>query len=139
MKHAGYSVYEEFYLNDHGVQMNLFAKSIAIRYKQELGCDASMPDDAYGGAYIIDIAKEIIDSDGDKWLQVSEDEIISAFREIGKNKMLSQLKNTLKVFGNNFDLFFSESSLYDDNDNKVQKAINKFEDLGLIYKKDGAT
>lgn len=66
MRHAGFNVYEEFYLNDHGVQMNIFANSIAVRYMQELGVNVKMPDEAYGGEYVKCIAKEIIKVDGDK-------------------------------------------------------------------------
>ena len=66
MRHVGYDVFEEFYVNDHGVQMGLFAKSISIRYLQALGEDIKMPDDCYGGAYVKDIAQKIIDEDGEK-------------------------------------------------------------------------
>lgn len=66
MRHVGYDVYEEFYLNDHGVQMQLFAKSIYLRYLQLLGQDVEMPDDCYGGKYVIEIAQDIVDRDGDK-------------------------------------------------------------------------
>ena len=66
MRHAGYHVYEEFYLNDHGVQMNLFGKSISVRYLQALDQDAEMPEDCYGGEYVKDIAEDIKNTDGDK-------------------------------------------------------------------------
>lgn len=132
-------VYEEFYLNDHGVQMDLFANSIVVRYLQELGQDVEMPDDSYGGAYVVDIAKNIIKTDGDKWLSGSEDVRLASFKQIGMNTMLDEIKNTLKVFGNNFDMFFSESSLYEASPNKVEQAIVKLDKKGLVYQKDGAT
>ena len=60
LKHVGINVYQEFYVNDHGVQMTLFAKSINVRYLQELGHDVPLPDDLYGGEYVKDLANNII-------------------------------------------------------------------------------
>lgn len=139
MKHAGYNVYQEFYLNDHGVQMNLFANSIYLRYLQEFGQDVELPDDAYGGDYVKEIAQEVKANDGDKWLNTQKGEAIAAFREIGMNKMLNQIKQTLEFFGNDFDMFYSESSLYVGSPNKVDDAIAEFKSKDLIYEKDGAT
>lgn len=139
MRHAGYHVYEEFYLNDHGVQMNLFGKSISVRYLQALGQDAEMPEDCYGGEYVKDIAEDIKNTDGDKWAKVEEDARIEAFKKIGQDKMVAQLQQTLKQFGTKFDLYFSESSLYDGKETKVDKAIAEFKKNDLVYEKDGAT
>lgn len=139
MRHCGYEVYEEFYLNDHGVQMNLFANSIAVRYMQALGQDVELPDESYGGEYVKDIAQDIIDADGDKWLDVDEDARIEAFKKIGQDKMVAQLQQTLKQFGTKFDLYFSESSLYNGKTTKVDKAIEEFKKNDLLYEKDGAT
>lgn len=133
MRHAGYDVYEEFYVNDHGVQMKLFANSIYIRYLQLLGEDIKMPDDGYGGQYIIDIAKQIVDEYGDKY----KDGDLDFFKCYGYKITFGELKHTLEVFGNEFDLFFSESKLYDDG--LVEKALKAFESKGLIYEKDNAT
>lgn len=141
MKHAGYDVYEEFYVNDHGVQMKLFAKSISVRYLQELGQDVQMPDDSYGGQYVKDIAHSIFEADGDKWAHVDETERLAAFKKIGQEKMMAQLKETLDIFDTQFDLFFSESALYDKDEsgkNAVEKALDEFANKGLSYKDQGA-
>ena len=139
MRHAGFEVYEEFYLNDHGVQMNIFANSIAVRYMQELGVEAQMPDEAYGGEYVKEIAHEIVKLDGDKWLNVEDGARIEAFKKIGQDRMIAELQQTLKQFGTKFDLYFSESSLYDGKTTKVHKAIEEFKKKDLVYEKDGAT
>ena len=73
MRHAGYDVSEEFYINDHGVQMDVFGNSVSVRYQQLLGRDVEMPEKCYGGSYVADIAQGIIDRDGDKWLGVPRD------------------------------------------------------------------
>ena len=142
MRHAGYRVYEEFYVNDHGVQMDVFGNSIAVRYLQLLGYDVQMPETCYGGGYVKDIAQAIIDEDGDTWVDVSEDERMVAFREYGYKAMLRNVQNTLKRFGTHMECFFSERTLYvPDAEGKtaVDRALDAFSAQGYIFEKDGAT
>ena len=142
MRHAGYSVDEEFYINDQGNQMNVFGNSVVVRYQQLLGQDVEMPEACYGGAYIKDIAQAIIDADGDKWLDANEDERLVAFRERGYGMMLDSVKDTLSTFGNNFDTWFSERSLFvvDENgETKQQRAFDVMNEKGLLFEAEGAT
>ena len=142
MRHAGYSVDEEFYINDQGNQMNVFGNSVVVRYQQLLGQDVEMPEACYGGAYIKDIAQAIIDADGDKWLDANEDERLVAFRERGYAMMLDSVKDTLSTFGNNFDTWFSERSLFvaDENgETKQQRAFDVMNEKGLLFEAAGAT
>ena len=142
MRHAGYSVDEEFYINDQGNQMNVFGNSVVVRYQQLLGQDDEMPEACYGGAYIKDIAQAIIDADGDKWLDANEDERLVAFRERGYAMMLDSVKDTLSTFGNNFDTWFSERSLFvaDENgETKQQRAFDVMNEKGLLFEAEGAT
>lgn len=142
MRHAGYSVDEEFYINDQGNQMNVFGNSVVVRYQQLLGQDVEMPEACYGGAYINDIAQAIIDADGDKWLDANEDERLVAFRERGYAMMLDSVKDTLSTFGNNFDTWFSERSLFvaDENgETKQQRAFDVMNEKGLLFEAEGAT
>ena len=142
MRHAGYSVDEEFYINDQGNQMNVFGNSIVVRYQQLLGQDVEMPEACYGGAYIKDIAQAIIDADGDKWLDANEDERLVYFRERGYAMMLDSVKDTLSTFGNNFDTWFSERSLFvaDENgETKQQRAFDVMNEKGLLFEAEGAT
>lgn len=142
MRHAGYSVDEEFYINDQGNQMNVFGNSVVVRYQQLLGQDVEMPEACYGGAYIKDIAQAIIDTDGDKWLDADEDERLVNFRERGYAMMLDSVKNTLSTFGNNFDTWFSERSLFvagEDGETKQQRAFDVMNEKGLLFEAEGAT
>lgn len=142
MRHAGYEVDEEFYINDQGNQMNVFADSLVVRYQQALGLDVEMPEASYGGGYVKDLAQQIVDEDGDKWLSVDADERRVAFRERGYAAMLASVKGTLAAFGNNFDTWFSERSLFvegEDGQNKVQRAFNVMKERGYIYENEGAT
>ena len=142
MRHAGYSVDEEFYINDQGNQMNVFGNSIVVRYQQMLGQDVEMPEACYGGAYIKDIAQAIIDEDGSKWLDADEQERLIDFRERGYAMMLDTVKNTLSTFGNHFDTWFSERSLFVPDENgttKQQRAFDVMNEKGFLYESDGAT
>ncbi|MEE8722139.1 MAG: arginine--tRNA ligase [Eggerthellaceae bacterium] len=142
MRHAGYDVSEEFYINDHGTQMDVFANSIVVRYLQILGHDVEMPEKCYGGGYVRDLAQQIVDEDGDKWADVPEDERHEAFRQMGYHKMLTLTQQTLEGFGNHFDTWFSESSLYrknDEGESAVDRALAAMRDKGCLYDKDGAT
>lgn len=142
MRFAGYEVYEEFYVNDHGVQMDVFANSIVVRYLQLCGQDIEMPEKCYGGAYVRDIAQQIIDEDGTKWVDADAAEREHNFRERGYRAMLDSVKDTLSGFGNGFECFFSERSLYvpgEDGKSAVDHALEAFDAAGYIYEDEGAT
>ena len=141
LRHAGYDVYEEFYVNDHGVQMDVFGNSIVVRYQQALGQDVEMPEKCYGGGYVMDIAQEIIAADGDKWLSADPAERHEHFREYGYKRMLEIVRETLEGFGTRFNMFFSERSLYvpgEDGKTPVERAQDAFRAQGYLYEKDGA-
>lgn len=142
MRHAGYDVFEEFYINDHGVQMDLFGTSVAVRYLQLLGHDVDMPKNSYGGGYVKDIAQGIIDRDGERWVEVDEEERMAAFREIAYKEMLENMRHTLEDFGNKFQCWFSERSLYvpdETGESAVSRSLKAMDDKGYVYVLDGAT
>lgn len=142
MRHAGYDVDEEFYINDQGNQMNVFADSLVVRYQQALGQDVEMPEASYGGGYVKELAQQIIDRDGDKWLSVDPDERRHEFREMGYKAMMENVKETLEIFGNHFDTWFSERSLFvadEEGKTKVDRAFEVMNDKGYIFEQDGAT
>ena len=142
MRHAGYDVDEEFYINDQGNQMNVFADSLVVRYQQALGLDVEMPEASYGGGYVKELAQQIIDRDGDKWLSVDPDERRVEFREIGYSAMMENVKETLEIFGNHFDTWFSERSLFvpgEDGKTKVDRAFEAMKEKGYIFEQNGAT
>ena len=141
MRHAGYDVFEEFYINDHGNQMDVFASSVVVRYLQLLGQDIEMPEDCYAGSYVIDIAQAILDEEGEKWLDASEDDRLENFRERAYAYELAEQKRVCDAFGVHFDCWFSERSLYEtDNDGKsaVDRALDAMDAAGYLYEKEGA-
>ena len=142
LRHAGFDVSEEFYINDHGTQMDNFGRSVSVRYEQLCGRDVPMPENCYGGAYVIDIAREILDADGEKWLDVPEEERVVAFRERSYVEMLEHNKAVLSSFGTTFDIWFSERTLYvpdEDGKSAVDRALEAMDAKGYVFQKDGAT
>ena len=142
LRHAGFDVSEEFYINDHGTQMDNFGRSVSVRYEQLCGRDVPMPENCYGGAYVIDIAREILDADGEKWLDVPEEERVVAFRERSYVEMLEHNKAVLSGFRTTFDTWFSERTLYvpdEDGKSAVDHALEAMDAKGYVFQKDGAT
>ena len=142
LRHAGFDVSEEFYINDHGTQMDNFGRSVSVRYEQLCGRDVPMPENCYGGAYVIDIAREILDADGEKWLDVPEEERVVAFRERSYVEMLEHNKAVLSGFGTTFDTWFSERTLYipdEGGKSAVDHALEAMDAKGYVFQKDGAT
>lgn len=142
MRHAGYEVDEEFYINDQGNQMNVFADSLVVRYQQALGLEVEMPEASYGGGYVKDLAQQIIERDGDKWLSVDPDTRRYEFREMGYQAMMNNVKETLEIFGSHFDTWFSERSLFvpdEEGKTKVDRAFEVMKERGYIFEQEGAT
>lgn len=131
MSKAGYTVHREFYVNDGGNQINNLAYSIEARYLQELGMDASMPEDGYHGPEIIKIAKDIIADNGDKY---KEDGFLF-FKEYGLEFLLNGLKEHLDAYRVTFDEWFRERDLYNGD---VETTMDYIRSKGYTYMKDDA-
>ena len=134
---AGYSVEKEYYINDAGAQTRAFARSLYARYQQELGVSVEMPVDGYVGSYMVELAKEIIAKEGDRFLTLPEPEAVSGLGQLGLDRMLGQIRTDLEVLGVTFDIWFSEQSLYDGGQYEKVKSI--LEKGGYVAEKEGAT
>lgn len=134
---AGYDVSREYYINDAGNQINNLALSVEARYFQALGMDKPMPEDGYHGADIIGIGKTLADEFGDKYVNVSDQERFDAFREYGLKYEMEKLKQDLENFRVKFDVWYSETSLYQNG--KIDVALDALRSNGHIYEEDGAT
>ncbi|MBU5444497.1 MULTISPECIES: arginine--tRNA ligase [unclassified Paenibacillus] len=133
---AGYDVTREYYINDAGNQVANLCKSIEVRYKQELGLEADMPEDGYYGEDIKGFAKELIAEKGDALLSLSDEERGVFFRQYGLQKELDKIKRDLGRFGVSFDVWFSETSLYETG--QVEAALEELKAKGQVYEEDGA-
>ncbi|MDM5332308.1 arginine--tRNA ligase [Ureibacillus composti] len=134
---AGFDVSREYYINDAGNQINNLAYSLEARYKQALGLDAEMPEDGYHGADIIEIAKKLVDEFGNSILEKSSEERFEFFRKHGLRLELAKLQNDLENFRVKFDVWYSETSLYENG--KIDVALDKLKANGHVYEEDGAT
>jgi len=134
---AGYRVEKEYYINDAGSQIDAFARSLYIRYQQCLGVNAEMPADGYLGSYMLDLAKEVVAEEGDRFLALPEQEAVSQLGKLGLGKMTKQIKGDLELLGVSFDVWFSEQSLF--GQGQYQKAMALLRDGGYIGEKEDAT
>ncbi|WP_274309072.1 arginine--tRNA ligase [Solibacillus daqui] len=137
MDFAGYAVSREYYINDAGNQINNLAYSLEARYKQALGMDAEMPEDGYHGPDIIEIAGKLAEEFGAAILEKSDEERFKFFREHGLKLELAKLQNDLKNFRVEFDVWYSETSLYENG--KIEVALNKLRENGHVFEEEGAT
>ncbi|GGA64003.1 arginine--tRNA ligase [Ornithinibacillus halotolerans] len=134
---AGFEVEREYYINDAGNQIDNLALSVNARYLQALGKEAEMPEDGYRGADIVEIGKELAQEHGEEWANKSEEERLAFFKEYGLKHTLGKIKTDLDDFGVHFDNWFSERSLY--KNDEIKDVLTKLEAGGYIYEKEGAT
>ncbi len=142
LEHAGWRVQREFYVNDSGVQMDIFAKSVAARYLQHCGREVPFEDEWYQGTYIAEIAEEICQGEGAVWSDADPAEREAHFREKAYAQVLEHLRSVLHGMGVDFDVWFSERSLHapgPDGRSEVDVAMDRLREAGYIYEKDGAT
>jgi len=134
---AGYKVEKEYYVNDAGSQMDAFYRSLYARYQQALKVDAEMPADGYLGDYIVDLAKEIIADEGDKFLSLPEKEAVAEIGKLGLARMLAQIKGDLELLGVSFDVWFRERELFEQG--QYDKVMKLLREGGYIAEREAAT
>ncbi len=126
----GAEVTREYYFNDHGAQIDRFARSLLASAKGE-----EAPEDGYGGDYIAEIAQRVVAAEpgvGD----LPDDEAQEVFRSVGVNLMFDEIKKTLHDFGVDFDVYFHENNLHETG--AVKRAIERLTELGNTYTRDDA-
>jgi len=138
MDWAGFEVSREFYVNDAGNQIEKFALSLDIRYRQLfLGLDAvELPEDSYHGEDIIEIAKEFAQIHGDKYMDASEADRKAALVSYALPKNIEAMRTNLTKYRIEYDTWFRESSLYESGE--LDDTIELMKERGLTYEKDGA-
>ncbi|MFD6223520.1 arginine--tRNA ligase [Nocardia asteroides] len=126
----GAEVTREYYFNDHGAQIDRFAKSLVAAALGE-----PTPADGYAGEYIQDISASIVAAHPDA-LTLPADERHELFRREGVQQMFAQIKQDLHDFGTDFDVYFNESELFASG--AVERAVEQLKNSGNLYEKDGA-
>ncbi len=136
LKFYGHDVYQEFYINDAGSQIQKLGNSLAIRIRQELGEDIDFPSDEierknyYPGDYLIPVAKDYLKTHNGLPEDIQE---LCDFAKDYEEKVQRDLLDKFRV---RFDNFYSELSLH--KSGKVDECVSKLKASGKIYQKDGA-
>lgn len=136
LQYAGYYVEREFYINDAGNQINKFALSLDIRYRQHFGDSIEMPEDAYHGQDIIDHAEKFAEIYGNKYMTVSEEERRQALVDYALPINIKGLEEDLLKYRIKYDTWFKESTLH--NDGSVTEIVELLKERGYTYEQDGA-
>ena len=136
LKAAGFEVTKEYYINDVGKQVEILGRSLYLRYLELLGKKVEFPDDHYKGAYIKDIARDIVTKFGNKYDKTNEDSL-PFFTNFAAESIMKLIKKDLADFGIEFDNWYSEKSLFDKG--LVLQTIDELKKREIIYEKDGAT
>lgn len=124
----GAKIVREYYFNDHGNQIDRFARSLLARAKNE-----EAPEDGYGGEYISDIANRVLEQNP---AALESEDPQEAFRAAGVEFMFADIKESLHEFGVDFDVYFHENSLFESG--KVEELLEKLKSSENLYHKDGA-
>ncbi|MCX5923788.1 MAG: arginine--tRNA ligase [Candidatus Dependentiae bacterium] len=128
-----HDVTKEFYINDAGAQITKLGNSFKIRCLQNLGDqNIELPEDAYHGEYLVDLAKTCVAQFGQNLTQEPD----SFFQDYAKEHMLINLQQTLESYGILFNIWFSEKSLHDHG--KVHDALERLIRTGHTYEQEGA-
>lgn len=128
---SGAEVTREYYFNDHGAQIDRFARSLLAKAR---GLEA--PEDGYAGQYIQEIADRVLAETAEDILALDDATAQEKFREAGVELMFQQIRESLHAFGVDFDVYFHENSLYESG--AVEKSIAKLRELGHIFEAEGA-
>lgn len=133
---VGFQVDREFYLNDYGTQMETFAASVEARYLELAGKEASFPADGYGGEYIVELARALLEEDGGALAEEGPERRRAELGERAYRRELDLIRSTLSSFGVEFDVWFSERELH--RSGAVEATVRDLLEDGLAYEKDGA-
>ena len=135
---TGWKVEREYYINDAGLQMELLGRSTRARCFEMLGASeaAPFPEDGYKGEYIRDMARAALEQQGERLASMTAEESLSFFKSFSAGLILDMIKKDLSDFGVNFDVWFSERSLYERG--LVPSAMQTLKDRGFAFESEGA-
>lgn len=145
LKFYGHDVYQEFYINDAGSQIQKLGRSLVIRVKQFFGLDVDFPEDEierknyYPGDYLVPVAKKFVQDKKNELAAVGNDADkidLQVYCDYAKDYEEKVQRNLLDKFRVNFDNFYSELTLH--KSGKVDECVQKLRNSGKIYEKEGA-
>jgi arginyl-tRNA synthetase len=128
---SGHTVIREYYVNDFGAQVQTLARSIHLRYQELLGRTVTMPPKSYPGAYVVDIARGLLEEFGPRFADAPESEWLDLFRDRGVAHVLELIRGDLDAIRITFDVWSSEKALYDSG--TVERFLQELEAKDLVY------
>ncbi|MBE6140085.1 MAG: arginine--tRNA ligase [Firmicutes bacterium] len=132
LKFSGFDVTTEYYINDAGNQIDNLGLSIKARYLEICGKEFKIPENGYHGKEIIDIAKKLYDEYKDSLIEKE----LEFFKEVGVENLLNAIITDLKEYRIEYDVFTSEKKIREQYN--IDDLLNKMQENGYIYEKDGA-
>ena len=134
---TGWSVSREYYYNDSGAQIDRLAESVWVRYMQRFGEDAEIPEGGYQGAYVGEIAADLAEEHGDRFVgELLSEEALAVMRETAVRVLRDGQDRDLSDFRIHFDVYFLESSIYEAG--QVESTVEALRKTGKVFDLDGA-
>lgn len=128
---AGYDVTREYYINDGGAQVNVLARSAYERYREACGLEPEIREGLYPGDYLIPVGEQLKAKYGESLLDKGEQHWLDEVREFATQAMMGMIREDLQLLNVKMDVYSSEKALY--GTGKIEAALKRLEDLGLIY------
>ncbi len=138
MELSGYDVLREYYVNDAGNQIVKLGESLTARYFQHFGQDYPLPEDGYHAEDVRQIAEEIAEKDGDRWLTADPQERLRYFMDEGKKRELEKIDRDLQLYRVAIQSWMHETLFYANDKERIRACLDTMEKKGLTYEKDGA-
>jgi arginyl-tRNA synthetase len=132
---AGYEVEKEYLVNDAGTQSQVFGDTVFARYQQLFGRDVKIPPEGYPGDYVVEVAQEIKDELGDRFLDEPATPV--ELKRLATDKMIARIRDDLLALGVTYDVWFFESSMYEESDTYAV-AMQHLRDRKAVVEKEGA-
>ncbi|MDA1062239.1 MAG: arginine--tRNA ligase [Chloroflexi bacterium] len=137
LRATGHEVEQEYYINDAGQQVAIFARTLYARYQQLFGREAEVPENGYPGEYVLDVARSIQAEHGDAFLRPEGEEPDERLGEEGIRLMIAQIGDDLAAMGVHYDRWFSERSLQGEG-GAYERVLQLLRDRGHIVEREGA-
>ncbi|MEM5501402.1 arginine--tRNA ligase [Ahrensia kielensis] len=135
MKFAGFNVVKEYYINDAGVQIDVLARSVMLRYREALGeAIGDMPEGLYPGDYLVPLGETLAKQYGETLKEKSEEEALAIIKDAAIDAMMALIREDLAALNVHHDVFFSERTVHDDNGAKIKAALNDMTLKGHVYR-----
>jgi len=132
---AGYDVTKEYYINDAGVQIDVLARSVLLRYREALGDQiGEIPEGLYPGDYLVPVGEALAEEYGRDLLDMPDDEALAIVRDRAIDTMMAMIRDDLAALNIHHDVFFSERDLHADGEKRIRTAINELTMNGHVYK-----